>query len=63
MSTTPLAMANRPAAIRVGMGDSLESIATRFYGDRGMAMRIWQANRDRLRSPDLLVPGVELRLP
>jgi nucleoid-associated protein YgaU len=45
------------------MGDSLESIAVRFYGDRVMASRIWQANRDRLRSPDLLVPGAELRLP
>jgi len=53
----------RPAAVRVGMGDSLESIAVRFYGDRAMASRIWLANRDRLRSPDLLVPGVELRLP
>jgi len=53
----------RPAAVRVGMGDSLESIAVRFYGDRTMASRIWLANRDRLRSPDLLVPGVELRLP
>lgn len=53
----------RPTAVRVGMGDSLESIAVRFYGDRAMASRIWLANRDRLRSPDLLVPGVELRLP
>jgi nucleoid-associated protein YgaU len=53
----------RPAAVRVGMGDSLESIAVRFYGDRAMASRIWLANRDRLRSPDLLVPGAELRLP
>ena len=55
--------AQRPATVRVGMGDSLESIAVRFYGDRAMASRIWLANRDRLRSPDLLVPGVELRLP
>lgn len=53
----------RPATVRVGMGDSLESIAVRFYGDRAMASRIWQANRDRIRSPDLLVPGAELRLP
>ena len=53
----------RPAGVRVGLGDSLESIAVRFYGDRAMASRIWLANRDRLRSPDLLVPGVELRLP
>jgi nucleoid-associated protein YgaU len=58
-----MAAAQRPAAVRVGMGDSLESIAVRFYGDRAMASRIWQANRNRLRSPDLLVPGTELQLP
>jgi len=55
--------ASRPATVRVGVGDSLESIAVRFYGDGAMATRIWQANRDRLRSPDLLVPGSDLRLP
>jgi nucleoid-associated protein YgaU len=59
----PAVPAHRPDTVRVGMGDSLESIAVRFYGDRAMASRIWLANRDRLRSPDLLVPGVELRLP
>lgn len=53
----------RPSTVRVGMGDSLESIAVRIYGDRAMASRIWLANRDRLRSPELLVPGAELRLP
>jgi len=56
-------LSQRPTTARVGVGDSLESIAVRFYGDRAMASRIWQANRDRLRSPDLLVPGAELRLP
>ncbi len=53
----------RPDSVRVGEGDSLESIAFRLYGDRAMATRIWQANRDRVRNPDLLVPGSELRLP
>lgn len=53
----------RPATVRVGVGDSLEKIAVRFYGDSAMATRIWEANRDRLRSPDLLVPGGDLRLP
>jgi nucleoid-associated protein YgaU len=62
-TAAPAASASRPATVRVGMGDSLESIAHRFYGDRSVASRIWLANRDRLRSPDLLVPGVELRLP
>lgn len=53
----------RPATVRVGPGDSLESIAARFYGDPQAAGRLWQANRDRLRSPELVVPGMELRLP
>jgi len=54
---------SRPATVRVGIGDSLESIADRYYGDRAMAARIWQANRDRVRSPELLLPGSDLRLP
>jgi len=62
LAATPVP-GNRPATVRVGVADSLETIADRFYGDRGMAVRIWQANRDRLRSPDLIVPGLELRLP
>jgi nucleoid-associated protein YgaU len=57
------ALATRPAAIRVAPGDTLASIGHRFYGDPHMAARIWEANRDRLRSPELLVPGMELRLP
>jgi nucleoid-associated protein YgaU len=52
-----------PTSVRVAPGDTLESIATRVYGDRTAAARLWQANKDRLRSPDLLVPGTELRLP
>ena len=57
------AFASRPATLRVAAGDTLESIAARHYGDAAAAARIWQANRDRLRSPDLLVVGMELRLP
>jgi len=55
--------AARPAKAWVAAGDTLDSIALRFYGDRSAAFRILQANRDRLRSPELLVPGMELRLP
>lgn len=53
----------RPAVVRIGLGDSFESLAVRYYGDTQAATRIWQANRDRVRSPELLVPGMELRLP
>ncbi len=51
------------ATVRVAPGDTLETLAERFYGDRRAAGRIWEANRDRLRSPELVVTGMELRLP
>lgn len=57
------APATRPGSVRVAPGESLESLASRFYGDPAMARRIWEANRDRLRSPALVVPGMDLRLP
>jgi nucleoid-associated protein YgaU len=63
---TPPLPPRPPAAgptVRVAPGDTLESIAARFYGDRAAATRIWDANRDRLRSPELVVVGMELRLP
>lgn len=53
----------RPAAVRLAPGETLESLARRFYGDERMATRIWEVNRDRLRSPQLVVAGMELRLP
>lgn len=53
----------RPASVRAAPGDTLETIAERFYGDRSAARRIWLANRDRLRSPALVVPGMEISLP
>lgn len=53
----------RPAKVRVGHGETLESLAQRFYGDRAMAPRLYEANRDVLRNPHLLVAGMELRLP
>jgi nucleoid-associated protein YgaU len=59
----PEAAGALPTTVRVAAGDTLESIAVRVYGDRTAAAHIWQANRDRLRSPDLLVPGTDLRLP
>jgi nucleoid-associated protein YgaU len=55
--------AQRPASVRVAPGETLASLARRFYGDERMASRIWEINRDRLRSPELVVAGMELRLP
>lgn len=62
-AAAPPAAPQRPAAVRVAPGETLASLARRFYGDDRMAGRIWEANRDRLRSPELVVAGMELRLP
>ena len=59
---SPKQVASR-GSLRVTAGETLGSIAQRVYGDGGMAAAIFAANRDQLRSPDLLVPGMELRLP
>lgn len=58
----PAAPASR-GSLRVASGETLESIARRVYGDARMADQLFAVNRDRLRSPELLVPGMELRLP
>lgn len=55
--------ARRPARVLVAPGETLETLAVRFYGDKAWADRLWEANRDLLRSPRLLVAGMELRLP
>jgi nucleoid-associated protein YgaU len=63
-ATAPVSTpAPHAATVRVAPGDTLETLAERFYGDRRAASRIWEANRDRLRSPELVVTGMELRLP
>lgn len=67
MQPRPAAVAPSAApaggAVRVAPGETLASLGQRFYGTPAAAQRIWEANRDRLRSPDLLVAGMELRLP
>lgn len=44
-------------------GDSLANLARRFYGNAGEADRIFQANTDRLASPNLIRFGQKLHIP
>lgn len=62
-ATAPPAMRPAGGTVRLGPGETLVTLAEKLYGDRAAASRIWEANRDRLRSPDLAVAGMELRLP
>lgn len=52
-----------PRTYVVVAGDSLSKIAKRVYGDAQEWRRIYEANRDIVKDPDLIHPGQTLRLP
>jgi nucleoid-associated protein YgaU len=47
----------------VKSGDSLSKIAKQHYGDGNQWRRIYDANRDKIKNPDLIHPGQELTIP
>ena len=47
----------------VESGDSLSKIAQRQYGDMNQWRRIYEANQDQIKDPDLIHPGQRLRIP
>jgi nucleoid-associated protein YgaU len=47
----------------VEKGDSLSKIAKKFYGDANAWKRIYEANREQIKNPDLIQPGWKLRIP
>ncbi len=51
------------AVHRVTSGETLSSIAEQWYGDAASFRIVFDANRDQLTDPDLIVPGQELRVP
>lgn len=44
-------------------GDNLSKISKQFYGDPNEYMRIFYANQDKLRDPDLIQVGQKLTIP
>ncbi len=47
----------------VKSGDSLSKIAQREYGDAGAWKRIYEANKDEIKNPDLIYPGQKFIIP
>jgi nucleoid-associated protein YgaU len=47
----------------VGPGDSLSTIAKRFYSDANKYMKIFEANKDQLSDPNKIKAGQKLRIP
>jgi nucleoid-associated protein YgaU len=69
-STAPEAMpVDMPSPVEerrtytVKSGDTLSKIAQREYGEGSEWRRIYEANRDTIKNPDLIYPGQTLTLP
>lgn len=66
-ATEPAARNGKPragaATYVVGKGDSLIQIARNVLKDANRWREIWELNRDKLRSPDHIEEGMELKLP
>jgi len=59
----PAGDAPAPRTYTVAAGDSLSKIAKKFYGDANKWKRIFEANRDTVKNPDLIHPGQVLKIP
>lgn len=59
-STAP---AGTERTVTVKEGDSLSKIAKRELGDANKWHAIFEANRDKIKDPDLIHPGQVLTLP
>ena len=44
-------------------GDTLSKIAREYYGDANQWRRIYEANKERIKNPDLIQPGWVLTIP
>jgi nucleoid-associated protein YgaU len=57
----PVAPAARTYEVK--SGDSLSKIAQKHYGNGNLWRKIYEANRDQIKDPDLIHPGQKLIIP
>jgi len=57
----PAAAAERIYVVKAG--DSLSKIAKTQYGNANQWKKIYEANKDVIKNPDLIQPGWKLRIP
>jgi nucleoid-associated protein YgaU len=60
-STAPAETSGQTYTVK--SGDSLSKIAKHFYGDANKWHRIYEANKDKIKNPDLIHPGQEFTIP
>jgi nucleoid-associated protein YgaU len=44
-------------------GDTLSAIAKKYYGKASEHPRIFEANPEVIKNPDLIIPGQKIRIP
>ena len=59
----PPAKAAEPRTYTVVAGDNLSKIAKKFYGDANKWKKLFEANKDTIKNPDLIKIGQVLRVP
>ncbi len=52
-----------PKIYEVVAGDNLSKIAKKFYGDANKYTKIFEANKDQLKDPNLVKVGQKLKIP
>jgi nucleoid-associated protein YgaU len=62
-TTDPIAGSRAARTYTVVAGDSLSKIAQQQYGDASKWQRIYEANRDLIKNPDLIYPGQTFKIP
>ncbi|MBV0911887.1 LysM peptidoglycan-binding domain-containing protein [Rhodobacteraceae bacterium ASV31] len=63
LAPEPQAQTPGPNVITVQPGNTLWGIASDRYGDGVLYVRVYDANRDRIRDPDLIYPGQVFEVP
>ena len=56
-------VADQERTYTVVAGDTLSKIAKREYGDASKWHRIYDANKDAIKNPDLIYPGQTFKIP
>ena len=62
-TTDPIAGSAAGRNYTVVKGDSLSKIAKAQYGDASQWKKIYEANKERIKNPDLIQPGWVLTIP
>lgn len=63
--STPASATPSPTAREhiIRPGESLSKIAQQYYGNAGQWQKIYQANKDRIKDPNLIHPGQKIVIP